>query len=711
MKRPFDEELISAYLDGELTADEQARVEEALASDAALRHLHDDLRALRNGLQSLPQQKLDSGFVERVLRAAQAAKQAPAGSHHAAAARGELPSSANGSGPPPHLSASPSANTSAPEVSRAQREPMGQREPMAWRALVISVAALAAALLLVLALPEPFARVAQVPLEGPPAINSIAQKSTEKAAGAAQDGQELERAKAPGGKIPAAKIVAEEAAQGASPAPEQATTSPALKDRADGIEFQRRAASAELEVADDAKMRRKTNNDKFNSQDGLATRQQLNARGLSALSKALQQSASQQEKRKELANRFRDGELEEADRADSALQYFQERQEEEPLVVVRVQAGLNRQQIDQLLASHRIQLADGLAEPAAGNLPVPDALEKQASNVAPGAAQANSSAATEAADVRQNQPDKLAEAGAKKQFANVDLDAYAAAHDVMMVVAEPAQIEALVASLAGGDESASIEVGIAPKLAQQPYTAAQQGPGGFGGALRGGLSAAQGSALPTEPAAQTEPEALNGQGGAAAAGAVDAKDELKLVDRGAAAPPAGYAQRIERGRELPLTRDVPLAEKASPAPPPLAADVPGNAEVPQVTAPRSQNMRPQAMRTANADKRDPGQAGLSKPTKNEADALAPTLSDTKMSTGRSLPPAAPSVRADDVRTFGGGQALGDAAQPAATTAEAKAAADNFSRRPVRVLLVIEHPVEAIPADAVPAAPLPAGPDK
>ncbi len=54
MTSPFSDELISAYLDGELTAEEQARVEKQLRDDAELRRMCDELRALRFTLQAMP---------------------------------------------------------------------------------------------------------------------------------------------------------------------------------------------------------------------------------------------------------------------------------------------------------------------------------------------------------------------------------------------------------------------------------------------------------------------------------------------------------------------------------------------------------------------------------------------------------------------------------------------------------------------------------
>ena len=65
---PFPEELLSAYLDGELTGDQQREVEQRLASSAEQRQLLDDLRSLQDQLRQLPKYHLDDDFVERVLR-------------------------------------------------------------------------------------------------------------------------------------------------------------------------------------------------------------------------------------------------------------------------------------------------------------------------------------------------------------------------------------------------------------------------------------------------------------------------------------------------------------------------------------------------------------------------------------------------------------------------------------------------------------------
>ena len=66
-----DTELFSAYLDGELTADEQVRVEQILAASPEARQLLEELRAVGSTLQGLPQEKLDEDLSARVLEVAE----------------------------------------------------------------------------------------------------------------------------------------------------------------------------------------------------------------------------------------------------------------------------------------------------------------------------------------------------------------------------------------------------------------------------------------------------------------------------------------------------------------------------------------------------------------------------------------------------------------------------------------------------------------
>lgn len=70
----FSDEMLSAYLDGELSADERAAVEAHLAASESDRRLLDELQSLRGELQSLPRTSLGGDFADRVVQAAVAAK-------------------------------------------------------------------------------------------------------------------------------------------------------------------------------------------------------------------------------------------------------------------------------------------------------------------------------------------------------------------------------------------------------------------------------------------------------------------------------------------------------------------------------------------------------------------------------------------------------------------------------------------------------------
>jgi len=71
MSHDTNEELLSAYLDGELSANEQQRVEQLIAEQDEARQALEELRSLRETLQSFPRRKLGDGFSDRVLDAAQ----------------------------------------------------------------------------------------------------------------------------------------------------------------------------------------------------------------------------------------------------------------------------------------------------------------------------------------------------------------------------------------------------------------------------------------------------------------------------------------------------------------------------------------------------------------------------------------------------------------------------------------------------------------
>jgi hypothetical protein len=71
MNHPTDDELISAYLDGELSGGELLRAERLLEERPECRQWIDELRAIGGGLRDLPRHTLDEDFAERILRRAE----------------------------------------------------------------------------------------------------------------------------------------------------------------------------------------------------------------------------------------------------------------------------------------------------------------------------------------------------------------------------------------------------------------------------------------------------------------------------------------------------------------------------------------------------------------------------------------------------------------------------------------------------------------
>jgi hypothetical protein len=65
------DELLSAYLDGELSGDELRRVEQLLVDNAEYRQLYEELRALGSSFQALPRYRLAEDLSQRVLRRAE----------------------------------------------------------------------------------------------------------------------------------------------------------------------------------------------------------------------------------------------------------------------------------------------------------------------------------------------------------------------------------------------------------------------------------------------------------------------------------------------------------------------------------------------------------------------------------------------------------------------------------------------------------------
>jgi anti-sigma factor RsiW len=67
MKFAVPEELVSAYLDGEVTSEERAIVERAMADSPEVRRLYRELQGVQSRLQALPRCHLDGGFTQRLL--------------------------------------------------------------------------------------------------------------------------------------------------------------------------------------------------------------------------------------------------------------------------------------------------------------------------------------------------------------------------------------------------------------------------------------------------------------------------------------------------------------------------------------------------------------------------------------------------------------------------------------------------------------------
>ncbi len=69
----FDDELLSAYVDGELTGEELAQVERRLADDPQSRQLVEELRALGQEIQSLPQETVGEDLRATIMQRAERA--------------------------------------------------------------------------------------------------------------------------------------------------------------------------------------------------------------------------------------------------------------------------------------------------------------------------------------------------------------------------------------------------------------------------------------------------------------------------------------------------------------------------------------------------------------------------------------------------------------------------------------------------------------
>jgi hypothetical protein len=154
------EELLSAYLDGECTADEQSEVEARMAVDPDLRQLAEELRAVRASLELLPQYRLPVNFAETVQRRAE--REVLTGNGDTSSA------SASGSG----------ANAAATDAVRSI-EVISRGDTTGWaRPYLWSLAALAAALLILVTNRNPEERTSPI-ARGPEPAGAAAAKIDE----------------------------------------------------------------------------------------------------------------------------------------------------------------------------------------------------------------------------------------------------------------------------------------------------------------------------------------------------------------------------------------------------------------------------------------------------------------------------------------------------------------------------------------------------
>ncbi len=139
----FNDDLIGAYLDGELSDRERQRVDQLLAENAHCRRTLQELRALRENLKSLPSHALGPDFQRRILSQIEREKQnTPAG----------LPRD--------------EASDSSP-ASSVQRA-MGAKPAVNWRRRAWAGAALAAAVLIMVFVPQNLHELAVVRGPGHP---------------------------------------------------------------------------------------------------------------------------------------------------------------------------------------------------------------------------------------------------------------------------------------------------------------------------------------------------------------------------------------------------------------------------------------------------------------------------------------------------------------------------------------------------------------
>jgi hypothetical protein len=185
-----DQELLSAYLDGELTAEEQARVEQLLSENQVYRQLYDELRALRTNFDGLPRHRLQQDLSGQVLRLAEQAMLRESGLRESG-----LKGSTAQAVPLPQLNSGKSAHDQRAQVEpghgagsprdaapdHGESELLRLRFPRGWRPWLWPAIALAAAWLVMVFNPQnqPPRKLAQAPSNPPDIAISAAGRMAE----------------------------------------------------------------------------------------------------------------------------------------------------------------------------------------------------------------------------------------------------------------------------------------------------------------------------------------------------------------------------------------------------------------------------------------------------------------------------------------------------------------------------------------------------
>lgn len=505
----INEELVSAYLDGELTADEQVRVEQALATDARLRRLHDDMRALRHSLQAMPPQKLDVNFAARVLRAVEQAQVHASKPHH---------------DEPEIIIAS--HHGSQTTVSPAQHE------PMSLRVMIWSVAALAAAVVFVLMMPDQTAQIAnRVAMnDQPPAAKPAV--PAEKDLDTKTRVDELTRS-APENEIaaPTRDAAAPPMADKASEQPEKAKSFAAKDEQTNGAIAKKQATNDGLK-------------EKHGPREELGSAQPMRGAGGG-------RSFGNAGEKAQLAAPKAAAMAEQRDSGERSLKVLAD-QDNDQLLVVRLRVApeaLSKRGIDQILAEQQIDVQPAEAGQAlAQDLREAGKLQKESGN---------------RLEERQRNVDRDDRAEFRKQ---VDQLAKASPNaDVIYVEATREQIEAAIAVLELQTDQ-QLKLTMVDDAQTRLRRAADGDPADKG--LRRNTYAADAASEPRGKAGEQKPEEKSGGKPEAAANA----------DAGFDRPPLTEAESLARPRRSFAQRLTPSAATASGAvaggaPPPAPAAV------------------------------------------------------------------------------------------------------------------------------------------